>query len=556
MSLEYDEPVIALIPDDIRKLAKNGVINSSLTIKGEAIRQLNQVKQIRGSLGINDTILETLGELEEIAGNLWISYYNLPPKLKSLGNVIRVGGDVSLRYSSIDDLGDLEHVTGKVSLRDTKIESLGKIKFIGGDLHLPKRLQGRIDFSEIVVKGKIRYWNDSKTPKNVKNKDELGLVKSKITIPFWRHFYIFSYSAIDGATFQQREFYKYFRGQFFNETYIDLEGNDNYCFVLLFDILEEFRKDGDLVRLEILYKQFSSHYPVAERYLKDEIIKEHSRRGDFETAWVMTLENQYVSADQLCKFERKLKKTLLNGDLMARLSGFSHLTSFGQKNIDKIKPYATDLLLDWERINERRFLSRFVEMTGLERCYIPHDEKFYPDYYKQFYISEKEFELYKQIDIGRPDAVVEGWLPHVVEKAIFNQCRLLLIKAEDMYRENLGMPKIGEGWISETELFYLIKSTFAEHEVKQHGRPKWLGRQHLDIYFPELNIAIEYQGAQHYRAIDFFGGEEALRKTMERDEQKRAKCLANNCILIHVEESYKYSDVESAIRQAILQKIN
>ncbi|MBY0433138.1 MAG: hypothetical protein K2U26_03420, partial [Cyclobacteriaceae bacterium] len=369
MSLESNEPVIALISEDIEKLVKDGVIKSSLTIKGEAIRELYHVKQIRGSLGVNDATIETLGELEEVSGNLWISYYTLPPRLKSLGNVVRVGGDLSLRYSSIEDLGNLEYVTGRVSLRDTKIKSLGKIRFIGGDLHLPKRLQGIIDFSGIEVKGKVRYWNDSKAPNSAKSKSELGLVKSQVAVPFWRHFYIFSYSVIDNATIQQREFYRYFRGQFFKGTYIDLEGNDNYCFVLLFDILDEFRKDGDIEGLETLYKQFSIHYPVAERYLKDEIIKEHSRRGNVETAWRMTLENPYVSTDQLCKFERKLKRTLLNGDLMARLSGFSHLTSFGQKNIDKIKPYATELLIEWEKGHGVSFLPHKIELAGLERWY-------------------------------------------------------------------------------------------------------------------------------------------------------------------------------------------
>ena len=51
---------------------------------------------------------------------------------------------------------------------------------------------------------------------------------------------------------------------------------------------------------------------------------------------------------------------------------------------------------------------------------------------------------------------------------------------------------------------------------------------------------------------------QSLQKTMERDEQKRAKCLANNCILIHVDERYEYSNVESAVQQAITiqQKLN
>ena len=64
---------------------------------------------------------------------------------------------------------------------------------------------------------------------------------------------------------------------------------------------------------------------------------------------------------------------------------------------------------------------------------------------------------------------------------------------ENEIRKLLGFNEIGEGWISETKLFYFIKERFKNFRVIQHGKPKWLGKQHLDIYIPELNIGIEYQ---------------------------------------------------------------
>ena len=83
-------------------------------------------------------------------------------------------------------------------------------------------------------------------------------------------------------------------------------------------------------------------------------------------------------------------------------------------------------------------------------------------------------------------------MTHVGEKAILNQFRVILKSAEDLYREDIGMPKVGEGWISETELFYKISNYFKDYEIISHASPKWLGRQHLDIYIPKLNIVIEY----------------------------------------------------------------
>lgn len=142
-------------------------------------------------------------------------------------------------------------------------------------------------------------------------------------------------------------------------------------------------------------------------------------------------------------------------------------------------------------------------------------------------------------------------MPHVVEKAILNQFRVILKQAEDLYREDIGMPKIGEGWISETELFYKISESFPEYKVINHASPKWLGMQHLDIYFPEFNIGIEYQGIQHYKAIDFFGGQEGFEKTIERDKRKRLLCKENNCNLILVDEGYDFENVREQLETII-----
>ncbi len=46
--------------------------------------------------------------------------------------------------------------------------------------------------------------------------------------------------------------------------------------------------------------------------------------------------------------------------------------------------------------------------------------------------------------------------------------------------------------------------------------------QSVDIYVPEIPLAIEYQGQQHYEPIALFGGEEGFKLTCSRDEKKRA----------------------------------
>jgi hypothetical protein len=104
--------------------------------------------------------------------------------------------------------------------------------------------------------------------------------------------------------------------------------------------------------------------------------------------------------------------------------------------------------------------------------------------------------------------------------------------AENRIRELKGVAKIGERWINETLLFNYINLLFPEYTVQREATPSWLNRQRFDIYIPELNLAVEYQGQQHYKAIKLFGGEEGLKKTKERDKEKIRLSKENNVEIV------------------------
>ena len=55
-----------------------------------------------------------------------------------------------------------------------------------------------------------------------------------------------------------------------------------------------------------------------------------------------------------------------------------------------------------------------------------------------------------------------------------------------------------------------------------------------DIFISGLNIAIEYQGKQHFEPVDFFGGEEGYKKTVERDKLKRKLSEENGIKLVYI----------------------
>lgn len=121
-------------------------------------------------------------------------------------------------------------------------------------------------------------------------------------------------------------------------------------------------------------------------------------------------------------------------------------------------------------------------------------------------------------------------------------------RAENMVREEAGLPRVGEGWVSETQLFRQLVAAFPEHEVQQHASPPWLGRQHLDVFIPELAVGIEYQGIQHHQPVGFFGGQEAFEAVARRDARKRRLCARNGVRLVLVNPGYLLADVVSEVR--------
>lgn len=80
-----------------------------------------------------------------------------------------------------------------------------------------------------------------------------------------------------------------------------------------------------------------------------------------------------------------------------------------------------------------------------------------------------------------------------------------------------------------------IKYTFQHKaEIKKH---------HLffDFYVPDYNLLIEFQGAQHFQPIDFFGGEENFKRQAANDDLKRNYCRENNINLLEI----PYTDLQN-----------
>ena len=103
-------------------------------------------------------------------------------------------------------------------------------------------------------------------------------------------------------------------------------------------------------------------------------------------------------------------------------------------------------------------------------------------------------------------------------------------------------------WKHELSLFHSVRKRYPD--TLYQYRPEWLGRQSLDLYIPSLETGIEYQGIQHYRCVDFFGGEEALAARKDLDQQKKQLCLENHVRLI--EWPYTMDPTENNVKKVLL----
>lgn len=120
-----------------------------------------------------------------------------------------------------------------------------------------------------------------------------------------------------------------------------------------------------------------------------------------------------------------------------------------------------------------------------------------------------------------------------------------------------GCPKCNASKL-ETEIKdLLIENKFVFDEQKQF---QWLGKKSLDFYLPKYNIAIECQGEQHFNKINFgskkISGEESLKITTSRDEEKRKLCEENGVKILYFSDlhiDYPYEVIEN--KDLLIKKI-
>ena len=91
---------------------------------------------------------------------------------------------------------------------------------------------------------------------------------------------------------------------------------------------------------------------------------------------------------------------------------------------------------------------------------------------------------------------------------------------------------------------------------KEKTFPKCVYKSKLryDFYIEDFNLLIEFDGAQHYRSVKYFGGDKQLRENKIRDEIKTNFAKKNNIELLRI-PYWEYDNIENILNKKIYQII-
>lgn len=120
-----------------------------------------------------------------------------------------------------------------------------------------------------------------------------NLKKYSSGVPYWAHHYVYSHSELNSASVEQKKFYKIFKINFLNGVYFDLEGNKNYAFILLFDLLNEYDSHKDISKLESQLKVLGRCYPKTKSYGISFLIEKMELDGYSDDVSRLRAENRY-----------------------------------------------------------------------------------------------------------------------------------------------------------------------------------------------------------------------------------------------------------------------
>lgn len=97
-------------------------------------------------------------------------------------------------------------------------------------------------------------------------------------------------------------------------------------------------------------------------------------------------------------------------------------------------------------------------------------------------------------------------------------------------------------WLDNRNIKHVCQCTFDDC--------KWINLLRFDFYIPDNNLLIEYDGIQHFKIIDHFGGFDGFVSLKIRDTYKNVYCKNKDIKLLRI--SYKdYENINKILENSI-----
>lgn len=226
-------------------------------------------------------------------------------------------------------------------------------------------------------------------------------------------------------------------------------------------------------------------------------------------------------ANRLLMLKRYAGLEVSPKELLVLASG-KGLTDYGIANLDRVMAATHNILAERQTDMGMTFLDKYANPWGdsyiaFPRCYYKYEVQ---------HLRRVTFVHVNALDF----------------------CKVTFKRAENCVREEDGLPLMGTGIsYGEAKLLGEMRAWLGNENVRSEVNFDWLSFQHIDVFLPSLQVGIEFQGPQHFRPVDYFGGEEGFQKTLERDARKKALCEQNGLTLIYVDERYDLEKLKKEI---------
>lgn len=117
--------------------------------------------------------------------------------------------------------------------------------------------------------------------------------------------------------------------------------------------------------------------------------------------------------------------------------------------------------------------------------------------------------------------------------------RCIVCGYEWMLRPSHALHGLGCPSCQETSGEQQVKQWLITNDIKYEYQKRFVDCKNqrmlpFDFYLPNYNCCIEYDGAQHFREVDLWGGQEYLSQRQFNDEIKNNYCKENNIYLIRI----------------------